>query len=236
MDDRKNNLKFEYTNQIDLTTLNYFMNSDNIEHEIDKNTKMMNEENIELHRLNLDKENILPKLEELAENEERILEYKENYEELIKKNNAINMAKEIIEKSYQEMKRNVTPKFTEKLSRNIALITNNKYSRVIINENDGILVELENGEYKNANLLSKGTIEQLYLAFRLSIIENISEESMPIIFDEIFAYFDDNRLKETLKNLEKNYGERHQIILFTCTNREEVALRDLNIKYNLINL
>ena len=59
---------------------------------------------------------------------------------------------------------------------------------------------------------------------------------MPIIFDEIFAYFDDNRLRETIKNLEENYSKRHQIILFTCTKREEEALKDLNIDYNLINL
>ena len=98
------------------------------------------------------------------------------------------------------------------------------------------MVELQNGEYKRADLLSKGTIEQLYLAFRLSIIEDISEEKMPIIFDEIFAFFDDFRLRETLKNLYENYSENHQIILFTCTNREVEALRDLNLDYNLISL
>ena len=47
---------------------------------------------------------------------------------------------------------------------------------------------------------------------------------------------DDNRLKETLKSLQKNYAENHQIILFTCTKREEEALKNLNIRYNLINL
>ena len=233
---RKDSLKSIYYNKIDTSAMSRYIETENISQEIEKNTELMNERNMELHRLKLDKENILPQLEELAENEEKLSSYKEQYEELTKKNNAINMAKEIIEHAYQKMRNDVTPKFTENLSRNIAYITNNKYRNVVINEEDGILVELPNGEYKSANLLSKGTIEQLYLAFRLSIIEDISEETMPIIFDEIFAYADNNRLRETLKNIENNYSTKHQIILFTCTNREEEALKDLNINYNIINL
>lgn len=233
---RKDSLKSIYYNKIDTSAMSRYIETENISQEIEKNTELMNERNMELHRLKLDKENILPQLEKLAENEEKLSSYKEQYEELTKKNNAINMAKEIIEHAYQKMRNDVTPKFTENLSRNIAYITNNKYRNVVINEEDGILVELPNGEYKSANLLSKGTIEQLYLAFRLSIIEDISEETMPIIFDEIFAYADNNRLRETLKNIENNYSTKHQIILFTCTNREEEALKDLNINYNIINL
>lgn len=236
LDESLNTLKNEYSNRIDSSSMNYFISQNNIENEISQNNRLMNDKNMELHRLNLDKENILPRLEEYASNEEKIFADKEIYADLVKKNEAIEMAKEIIEKSYQKMKNNVAPRFTENLSKNIALITNNKYKRIVINESDGILVELENGDYKNANLLSKGTIEQLYLAFRLSMIEDISEESMPIIFDEIFAYFDDKRLKETLKNLNENYSKMHQILLFTCTKREEEALKALNIDYNLINL
>ncbi len=233
---QKEILKSKYIDKINNSSINYLSNSSNLQYEIDQNNRLMNEKSIELHRLNLDKENILPKLEELAENEEKIAYSKEQYQELVKKNNAINMAKEIIELSYLKMKSNVTPRFTESLSKNIAIITNNKYKKVVINEDDGILVELENGEYKNANLLSKGTIEQLYLAFRLSIIDDMSYENMPIILDEIFAYYDDNRLKDTLLNMKNNYILKHQIILFTCTKREEVALKELGIEYNMINL
>lgn len=236
IENKKESLKSNYAGKIESSSINYFMNSNSLQSEIDQTNRMMNEKNMELHRLELDKENILPRLEEMADNEESIAANKEIYNNLVKKNNAINMAKEIIEVAYQKMKSDVTPRFTENLSKNIAIITNNKYKRIVINEEDGILVELQNGEYKRADLLSKGTIEQLYLAFRLSIIEDISEEKMPIIFDEIFAFFDDFRLRETLKNLYENYSKNHQIILFTCTNREVEALRDLNLDYNLIRL
>ena len=134
------------------------------------------------------------------------------------------------------MKNDVTPKFTQKLSENINNITNGKYNKVIINEEDGIIIELPNGEYKNANTLSVGTIQQLYMAFRLSIIEDISNENMPIILDEVFAFYDNRRLKDSIKNISENYEKNHQIILFTCTDREEKILQELNLKYNKIIL
>ena len=235
IEQKREHLKIEYSNKINSSSMSYFCNAKNLSYEMDQNLRLMNEKNMELHRLILDKENIMPRLDEIVENEEKIASLESVYEELIHKNNAINMAKEIIEISYKKMKNDVTPKFTESLSKNIAYITNNKYQKIVINEEDGLLVELANGEYKNANFLSKGTIEQLYLAFRLSLIEDITEESMPIIFDEAFAYFDDNRLKETLKSI-NNYSKKHQIILFTCTNREENILRELGLNYNKIVL
>lgn len=178
----------------------------------------------------------MPKLEELAENEEKLTYNKEIYEELKEKNNAINLAKQALETAYQKMKNDVTPKFTQKLSENINNITNGKYNKVIINEEDGIIIELPNGEYKNANTLSVGTIQQLYMAFRLSMAEDISDEEMPIILDEIFAFSDDSRMEDSIKNLYNNYANSHQILLFTCTNREEQILQKLNLEYNKITL
>lgn len=236
INNEKEKLKNDYFEKIDITEINRLLNSTNLSYEIEKIQSNLNEKNIELHRLELDKENILPKLEELAENEEKLTYNKEIYEELKEKNNAINLAKQALETAYQKMKNDVTPKFTQKLSENINNITNGKYNKVIINEEDGIIIELPNGEYKNANALSVGTIQQLYMAFRLSMAEDISNENMPIILDEIFAFYDNKRLKDAIKNINENYAKNHQILLFTCTNREENVLQELNLKYNKVSL
>ena len=236
INNEKEKLKNDYFEKIDITEINRLLNSTNLSYEIEKIQSNLNEKNIELHRLELDKENILPKLEELAENEEKLTYNKEIYEELKEKNNAINLAKQALETAYQKMKNDVTPKFTQKLSENINNITNGKYNKVIINEEDGIIIELTNGEYKNANTLSVGTIQQLYMAFRLSMAEDISDEEMPIILDEIFAFSDDSRMEDSIKNLYNNYANSHQILLFTCTNREEQILQKLNFEYNKITL
>ena len=63
------------------------------------------------------------------------------------------------------------------------------------------MVELENGNYISAEKLSTGTIDQLYLSLRLSIIKELSEETIPIFLDESFAYYDDERLLNILKFL-----------------------------------
>ena len=102
-------------------------------------------------------------------------------------------------------------------------------------EEKGLVVELETGEYISANRLSIGTIDELYLSLRLSMLDEISSEKMPIILDEAFAYFDDERLKNCLIFLAEQ-SEKHQIIILTCSNRERQILDSVNIKYNLVEL
>ena len=133
------------------------------------------------------------------------------------------------------MKKNITPKFTQNLSNAINIISNNKYSKVTVNDEKGIIVEDSRGEYIEASKLSCGTIDQLYLGLRLSMIEDLSEEKMPIMLDETFAYFDEQRLKQTLKYLYENLNN-HQAIIFTCSNREKNILDNLNLEYNIVEL
>ncbi|MFR2570471.1 MAG: ATP-binding protein [Clostridia bacterium] len=145
------------------------------------------------------------------------------------------IAKEFLTKAYNKMKNTVTPKFTQNLSQNIASITDGKYTNVSLQDDNGIIVELKNGNYVEANRLSTGTIEQLYLSLRLSMTEELSKEKLPIILDESFAYYDTTRLENILKYLINKYKDR-QIIIFSCTEREINLLNQLNIKYNKIDL
>ena len=202
-----------------------------IEELINDNKNDLENLKLELHKLELDMESIEPKIERLAELEELLYIEKENLNNLEERTEIFNMTKELIENSYQEMKNNVTPKFNNNLSKNIEKISNGKYKKIILN--NGISVELDNGRYIPADRLSTGTIEQIYLALRLSIIDEISPEKLPILLDETFAYYDDERLEATLKFL---CDIDNQIILFTCTEREKNILDKLNIEYNLIKL
>ena len=99
----------------------------------------------------------------------------------------------------------------------------------------GMFVELENGNYIPAERLSIGTIDQLYLSLRLAMLDEISNEKVPIILDEAFAYYDNERLKNILLYLAKEFYDR-QIIIFTCTDREKNILNQENINYNFIEI
>lgn len=55
---------------------------------------------------------------------------------------------------------------------------------------------------------------------------------MPIILDEAFAYYDEERLNNILKYLNEEFKD-NQIIIFTCTDREKEILENENIPYQL---
>lgn len=185
--------------------------------------------------MELDKKNIEPKLDDLSKIEEKLVNNKEKKSTLQKLNLSFELAKEILNASYDKMKNTVTPKFTQELSKNIYAITNGKYNNILFNDEEGLIVELESGNYVSAFKLSIGTIDQLYLSLRLSMVEELSKEKMPIILDEAFAYYDTERLENILKYINEKFVE-HQIIIFTCTNREKEILEKLNINFNNIEL
>lgn len=228
-------IKNEYRNKIDIYEINKLINEEEVNYKIEEVSKEINDLKLDLHRIDLNKENILPQLEDLARIEEKLSIVENEYIDLIKKNDAFIVVKEALEKAYEHMKNNVTPKFTQSLSANINEITNGKYSKVSINDENGLMVELASGEYVSAEKLSLGTIDQLYLSLRLSMNNDVSIENMPIILDEAFAYYDEERLENILKYLIDKYGNK-QIIIFTCTNREENILNKFGYQFNKIML
>ena len=160
---------------------------------------------------------------------------KEKSSTLQKINLSFQLAKEILEQSYEKMRNTVTPKFTQELSKNISEITDGKYNKIMFNDEVGLIIELGNGNYVPASKLSIGTIDQLYLSLRLSMAEELSKESLPIILDEAFAYYDEERLENILEYINKKFNN-HQMIILTCTDREKKILNNNNIEYNYIEL
>ena len=216
--------------------INFNLNEkEKIERELEYSEKRIVEYKLKLNGIEYEENNINNKLEEFISKEEEYENLKENLNELNEKNKCIIATKEILEKAYEKMKNNVTPKFTQNLSNITNTISNGKYKKVILNEEKGLIVELENGAYISASRLSIGTIDELYLSLRLSMIDEISSEKMPIILDEAFAYFDDERLKNCLMFLIEQ-SKKHQVIIFTCSKREKQILDSINIKYNLVEL
>ncbi len=197
--------------------------------------KYINNLKLKLTELEMKKEDITEKCENASEVEEKLNNYEDQLKELLEYNEAINIAKEALDKAYTEMKENVTPEFTQNLSKAIQNISNNKYKTVKVNDESGLMVETKNGNYIPADMLSIGTIDQLYLSLRISSINELTKENMPIILDETFAYFDRERLVNVLEFLNEEYKNR-QIIILTCTNREMEALETKEIPYNKILL
>lgn len=232
---RKNLLKLNELKKEDLIKANGShiedLFSSNINLAISNNTKKINDLELEKHKRELDYKDIEPKMEKLSHLEELLSIEQENLENLKERQEEFDIAKELLTKSYNEMKKNITPKFNDEFNYLVNIFTEGKYNRVVFNE--GIYVEVSNGKMVSIEGLSYGTIQEIYLALRLAMIKELSKETIPIILDEPFAYFDDNRIAKVLESLNKI---DNQVILFSCTNREKDIIEKLGIEYNYIEL
>ncbi|AZO95833.1 AAA family ATPase [Halocella sp. SP3-1] len=97
-------------------------------------------------------------------------------------------------------------------------ITRGKYRRILpaeeVLDND-FQAQLADGSIQGGiKELSRGTVEQLFLAVRLNRIKGISPP-LPVIIDDSFVNFDSFHLQETLVLIQE-LAETHQVFLLTC--------------------
>lgn len=233
----KDKLKKEYISKVNanyvLEALEY--SYEEISQELEDNENRIHTLEFKLHTIRSDIESLNTQIEECTQVEEEIEIAVSERDNLLKLNNSFELAKECLQSAYEEVKQSISPKFTKNLGNTIKTISNNKYVNVKLNDIDGLVAEVETGEYLPINRLSTGTIDQMYLALRLSALSEISNEKMPIILDETFAYFDDERLCNILQYIKEEYSE-YQILIFTCSDREKEALDKVEIKYNICKM
>ena len=223
----------KYISKLDSGFINESLdkNYDELIKDIEIREKRLNTIKFKLQSMEKASKDLEEKIDNLAKVEEELEDLEQEKDELLSLNNSYNIAKNCLENAYNQVKENISPKFTKNLCKIISEVSDDRYKNVVINDNDGLKVEVENGNYVPVSRLSVGTIDQMYLSLRLSALSEISKETMPIILDEAFAYFDDERLKNILKYLNNNYS-KNQIIILTCSKREMNLLDELDIKYN----
>lgn len=129
----------------------------------------------------------------------------------------LNLALEILSEAYEELKSNFAPRLARSAAQIFNTVTGKKYGELIVNDAFEIQIK-KDGKYENAEFFSSGTIQQLYFALRLGIIE-LTLENSPLFLDDSFIAYDDGRFAETVSFL-KDYAKKHQIILCTCHERE----------------
>ena len=62
-------------------------------------------------------------------------------------------------------------------------------------------------------------MDQIYFAFRMGLNEYISSRNFPVLLDETFIQYDENRLSNVLKYIAQKESNR-QVIIFTSQRRE----------------
>ncbi len=146
---------------------------------------------------------------------------------------AIEDAKAGIEEIAHEIRNSFGQRLNERASYYMEQITNGKYDRLTIDDKLNITIN-SNKLLLSSSKLSKGTVEQIYMALRLAAADILFEdEPKPILLDDAFVMYDNKRMGNTMKFMSTNM---EQVIIFSCHTREKLMADKLGIKYNFIRL
>lgn len=176
------------------------------------------------------------KKENEIELEKRIEELKRRLENIKKAKeeiHAIEEAKRNIEEIANEIRSSFGKRLNKQASYYMSKITNGKYDNITIDERLNITINNKKSLIPSSRL-SKGTIEQVYMALRLAAADIIFEkDKKPILLDDAFVMYDNKRMGNTLKFMAESM---EQVVLFSCHTREKVMADKLNLEYNFIKL
>lgn len=177
---------------------------------------------------------------ELLDQKVRKQELEEEFAVLSKKRDsierevhAINLAINTINEMSAEIHGDLGYLINDNISDIVSKITDGKYSDVYLDENLHVMVRDGDG-FVGIEYLSAGTMEQIYLAVRLSVARLLCRDKMPLIIDDIFVNYDEPRLINTLDCLKTIDTE--QIILMTSNPHIGDMLDDLDMDYNYVDL
>ena len=153
---------------------------------------------------------------ELSAVQERIRRLEQTYE-------AVCLALETLNQARAELQRKFAPRISGRSRILMERITAGRYNRLTLNEDLSLLAAADREETLQEILWrSDGTVDQLYVALRLAVAEELIP-NVPLVLDDAFVRFDDKRLKAVLDILRET-AEQKQVILFTCQSREKKLL------------
>ena len=135
---------------------------------------------------------------------------------------AIRLAMETLDHANTALQNRFSPELGRRAAEIFAQLTGSRYSGVVLDRSFRLSAEPAGDPvFRDAALLSAGTLDQLYLAVRLAICDLVlpPEKQVPIVLDDALANFDDQRCAAALGFLKEASKDR-QILLFTCHSRE----------------
>ena len=178
--------------------------------------QQMNEKNILLR-------NLRESREEMEEVPEEILACEVEMESL-------ELAMSIIGGLSDTIRLGIGSRLQKRMEEILGEITGGRYERISMDANMKISLH-EWNRIVPLYQVSRGTVEQVYFALRMAVMDVLCQEEMPVMLDDVFAMYDENRLMQTLKWLEKWGG---QVVIFTCHRRETELAEKAGIKVNTI--
>lgn len=139
---------------------------------------------------------------------------------------AISAALESLTAADSLLRERFSPAVNRKAGEYLAALTGGKYDKASLTRQFQALAQPAGESIPRQDLaLSGGTAQQLYLAARLAMCELLlsSDESCPIVLDDVLDAFDDRRARDAVACLAQTARTR-QVLLFSCHSRDGALL------------
>lgn len=135
---------------------------------------------------------------------------------------ALTIAQETLAQARAELQRRFAPRITKRAQQLLGRMTGGRYQSLTMSEDFSLQSGAEQEDTLRDSLWrSDGTMDQLYLALRLAVAEELTPEA-PLILDDVLVRFDDKRMKAAVEIL-KEMAQSKQVICFSCQEREQEA-------------
>jgi uncharacterized protein YhaN len=125
----------------------------------------------------------------------------------------------LLEEARERFEREQQPAVVRLAEATFGLLTGGRYSRVFLEHgpDKALRVADKAGRALAPEQLSRGTREQLFLAFRLAVAEDFGRRNvaLPLILDDVLVNFDPGRAERAVEALAR-LSARHQVIALTC--------------------
>ena len=134
-------------------------------------------------------------------------------------NSALELALNALSTATTELQRRFAPRISKRAQELFSKLTGERYDRLTLSSDLSLnACTQEEDTLRPAQYRSDGTVDQLYLALRLAVAEELTPEA-PLVLDDALVRFDDTRMAAAVDIL-RQYGQNKQVILFTCQGRE----------------
>ncbi len=132
---------------------------------------------------------------------------------------ALEMALSAMEQATRALGEGLIPQLCERASAHLYALTGGTYQRIYTGADLSVSLDSDKGPLPLSHF-SAGCRDAAHLALRLGLLDTLSQERLPLLFDEAFSRLDDDRARGLLRLLLEYCRAGGQCLLFTCHSRE----------------
>ena len=138
---------------------------------------------------------------------------------------ALEMALSAMEEATRTLGEGLVPQICERASEHLSALTGGAYQKIYAGADLAVSLDSDKGPLPLSHF-SAGCRDAAHLSLRLGLLDTLSGERLPLLFDEAFSRLDDGRARGLLQLLLEYCHAGGQCLLFTCHSREGNFLAD----------